>query len=746
MSKKRWMSVVLPVALLSVLMWGCDKNAKHQESEVIVPTDYVDPWIGTGGHGHVFLGASVPWGMVQLGPTSITTGWDWCSGYHVSDSTVIGFSHTHLSGTGIGDLLDITVMPVVGEVTYARGNHEDLNSGLWSYSRRSVEHVEPGYYATHLERYGIDVELTTTNRIGYHKYTYPADAEERAIVFDLENGGNWDKATESYITMVSDSKIEGYRFSTGWAKDQKIYFAVELSQPMSQLTVIADGKPIEREGKGEIVYGRIDLAPSDGREVMMKVALSPTSIEGAWKNMSAEDQGWSFDEVRAAANSLWNEELGKIKIGSSQPDVMKIFYTGLYHTMFAPYTFSDVDGRYYGADQQVHEGKGFNNLTVFSLWDTYRASQPLMTLIHPEMMDDVVGSMMAIYNEQGELPVWHLTGNETYTMVGAPGIPVLADAILKGYVTDKEAAYQALKASAMKPARGNDYRIEYGYIPYDKMQESVAYDLEYDLADWSVAQVAKALGYEDDYTYFFERSKSYHKHFDPETGFMRGIDLQSRFNPDFNPMASTHRNDDYCEGNAWQYTFLVPHDIPGLVECFGGEAQFITKLDSLFLLPSEVEGYDISPDISGLIGQFAHGNEPSHHILYIYSVLGQQAKAAPLLRQVMTELYHADYDGLSGNEDAGQMSAWYILSALGFYQVEPAGGRFYFGSPMIDSAELKVRDGLFEIEVLDNSKDNIYIQNITLNGTPLTERYIIFEQIAKGGQLVIEMGSTPHNW
>ncbi|MBR8729765.1 GH92 family glycosyl hydrolase [Porphyromonas levii] len=732
-------------ALIAVVLFTSCSNEQKKVEEVFTPTDYVDPWIGTGGHGHVFLGASVPWGMVQLGPTSITTGWDWCSGYHISDSTIIGFSHTHLSGTGIGDLLDITVMPVTGKVTYARGNHEDANSGLWSYSRRAVEHAEPGYYSTHLERYNIDVELTSTNRVGYHKYTFPSETSGKAIVFDLENGGNWDKATEGYVRKVSDTKIEGYRYSTGWAKDQKVYFAAELSVPMRALTVIADNEEHADEAKGRIVYSRIDLS-DDAQEVMMKVALSNTSTEGAWHNMDAEGKTWDFEQVRTDAKALWNTELSKIKASSSQSDVMKIFYTALYHSMIAPSTFADADGKYYGADQKIHEGQGFTNHTVFSLWDTYRAAHPLMSLIHTDKMKDIVGTLMAIYNEQGELPVWHLAGNETYTMVGAPGIPVLADAIMKGFVEDKEQAYEALKASAMKPSRGQEFRIQYGFIPYDKQRESVAYDLEYDLADWSVAQVAQLLGKDDDYSYFLKRSKSYQKHYDPQTSFMRGVDLSGKYNPEFNPMASTHRNDDYCEGNAWQYTFLVPHDVKGLVECFVSEERFISKLDSLFTLPSIIEGSDASPDITGLIGQFAHGNEPSHHILYMYSSLGQQAKAAPLLRRVMTELYHADYDGLSGNEDAGQMSAWYILSALGFYQMEPAGGRYYFGSPLIDTAELKVRNGIFKIDVLDNSDENIYIQSIVLNGQPLTERYITFEQIAQGGSLQIQMGSTPHNW
>ncbi|MDO5036600.1 MAG: GH92 family glycosyl hydrolase [Porphyromonas sp.] len=743
--KKTFATLLLLFPLLLALS-GCDTQT--EQSPEVRYSDYVDPWIGTGGHGHVFLGASVPWGMVQLGPTSITTGWDWVSGYHISDSTVIGFSHAHLSGTGIGDLLDVTVMPVVGEVTYARGSHDDPNSGLWSYSRRSVEHVEPGYYTTHLERYGIDVGLTATNRIGYHKYTYPAGATERAIVFDLENGGNWDKATESFITKVSDTKIEGYRFSTGWARDQKVYFAVELSQPMTNLTVIADGAAVEQEGKGAVVYGRIDIAPSDVEEVQMKVALSYTSTKGAWRNMEAEDRGWAFDEVRADALQQWNDELGKVKISSHRADVMTIFYTGLYHSMIAPYTFNDVDGKYYGADQQVHEGRGHNTLTVFSLWDTYRAAHPLMALIHPEVMPDVVGTMLSIYDEQDELPVWHLVGNETYTMVGSPGIPVMADALLKGYVPEEERehAYEAIKASAMKPARGQQYRMELGYIPRDKMLESVAYDLEFALADWAVAQAAKEMGREDDYLYFLDRSMSYQHLFDPEVGFMRGKSASGVFNPNFNPFFSSHREDDYCEGNAWQYTFLVPHDVEGLVDCFGGEEVFIQKLDDLFVQPSVIEGSNTSPDISGMIGQYAHGNEPGHHTIYLYSMLGYQDKAAPLLRKVMTELYHAEPDGVAGNEDVGQMSSWYILSALGLYQVEPAGGRYFFGTPMIDEAVLKVRDGEFEIRVLNNSDTNIYIQSIKLNGEPYTERWIDFESIASGGLLEIEMGATPHRW
>lgn len=706
---------------------------------------FVDPWIGTGDHGHVFVGASVPFGMVQLGPTSIPEGWDWVSGYHESDSTILGFSHTHFSGTGIGDLLDVTMMPVVGEVKYARGTADDPQSGLWSYSRRSTEVVEPGYYSTHLLRYGVDVELTSTNRVGLHKYTFPSGAQNAAVVIDLENGGNWDEPMDASVRKVSETKLEGYRLSKGWANDQRIYFAVELSSPLTQVEVIADGKSLPDENKGKVLYARAGVNPTNGEPIYVKVALSPTSIEDAWANMS-ELTDFDFDRVRKEAKEKWQNELSRIKFSTSDTAVMRTFYTAMYHAMIAPSTYANVDGSYLGADLQKHDNPGYTTRTTFSLWDTYRAAHPLYSIIMPDMMPDIVGTFQAIFDEQGKLPVWHFYANETNTMVGNPGISVLADAVLKGYVSDPERAYQAMKTSAMLDERGQKARKEYGYIPYDTMLESVAYDMEYAIADWALAQVAKKLGHEDDYTYFLERSKSYHHLFDPETGFMRGKSTKGEWHKPFDPFHSNHREDDYCEGNAWQYTFLVPHDVKGLAECFGSEENFLTKLDSLFVVSSEVSGDIASPDISGLIGQYAHGNEPSHHIIYMYSALGKQSKSAPLLRQVMSELYHDTPAGISGNEDVGQMSSWYILSALGLYQMEPAGGRYYFGSPIMDAAELKVRDGVFTIRVHDNSKENMFVQKVTLNGKEYTERFLNFEDIAKGGQLEIWMGSTPKDF
>ena len=696
-------------------------------------TRYVDPRIGTGGHGHVFVGANVPFGLVQLGPTSIPQAWDWTSGYHESDSTVIGFSHTHLSGTGIGDLFDVTVMPVVGEVTCARGTEEDPASGLWSYADRTKEVVRPGYYSVPLVRYGITAEMTATSRVGFHRYTFPA-ADDAAVIFDLENGGCWDKATETHIEPSGDSRLVGWRYSTGWAKDQRVWFVAEFSRPFTSFEQVGEH------------YARVNFATAEGEQLMLKVALSPVSVEGAEANLAAELPGWDFDATAAAADAAWNAQLAKVKVTTQDEVARRIFYTGLYHTMVAPSEFCDVNGDYRGADGEIYRAAPFVNYTTFSLWDTYRAAQPLMTILHPEKMPDIANTMLHIYTQQGKLPVWHLAGNETDCMVGNPGIPAMADIVLKGYGGfDKELAYEALKKSAMLGERGMDLRMKYGYIPCDLFNEAVAYDMEYALADWAVAQVAAQRGDTADYDYFLDRSKSYRHFFDPETRFMRGLDSKGGFRTPFNPFASTHREDDYCEGNAWQYTWLVPHDVEGLIGCFGGKEAFVEKLDSLFTVSSVLEGA-ASPDISGLIGQYAHGNEPSHHVVYLYTMIGQPAKTADKVREILTTLYHDQPDGLSGNEDVGQMSAWYVLSSLGFYQVEPAGGRYFFGSPLFDKAELRVRDGVFTVIAHNNSAADKYIQRVKLNGEPYAKPYIGFEEIAAGGTLEFEMGPEPAVW
>lgn len=735
---------LLFVPVLSLCLASCGSSQKGQEMEDL--TQFVDPCIGTGGHGHVFYGANVPYGFIQLGPTSIPQSWDWVSGYHVSDSTVIGFPHTHLSGTGIGDLHDINVMPVVGEVTYSRGDASSYETGLWSYSDRSKEVVTPGYYRTHLSRYNVDVELTATKRVGFHKYTFLGN-ESPAIVFDMVNGGCWDKTTEAVIRVVNDSTVSGYRYSKGWADDQRVFFRAEFSRKFDNVEFIVNDSVKEGDmAKGAQLFARVNFAAENQEPVYMKVALSPTSEEGAQLNMQTELSGWDFEKTIADAKAAWNKELNKVKVYTTDEASKKIFYTSLYHTLFAPSEFCDVNGDYYGADKQMHKGEGFVNYTTFSLWDTYRAAQPLMTILHPEKMSDVINTMLHIHQQQGKLPVWHLMGCETNCMVGNPGVPVVADAILKdikGF--DTELAFKALKEASMLPERGMEHRIEYGFIPADKMTEAIAYDMEYAIADWAVAQAAQKLGKQEDYEYFLKRSKSYKNYFDASTGFMRGKMLDGSWRTPFSPYASSHREDDYCEGNAWQYTWLVPHDVEGLVECFGSKEAFVNKLDSLFLANGDM-GEASSPDISGLIGQYAHGNEPSHHTVYLYTLVGQPWKTADRIKEILHTMYTDQPDGLSGNEDVGQMSAWYILSSFGFYQVEPAGGKFVFGYPNFDKVEITVPAGKFVIERENKGQQNNYIQGIVLNGTEYKKPWIEYADIMKGGELKFLMGDEPVVW
>lgn len=735
---------LLFVPVLSLWLASCGSSQKGQEMEDL--TQFVDPRIGTGGHGHVFYGANVPYGFIQLGPTSIPQSWDWVSGYHVSDSTVIGFPHTHLSGTGIGDLHDINVMPVVGEVTYSRGDASSYETGLWSYSDRSKEVVTPGYYRTHLSRYNVDVELTATKRVGFHKYTFLGN-ESPAIVFDMVNGGCWDKTTEAVIRVVNDSTVSGYRYSKGWADDQRVFFRAEFSRKFDNVEFIVNDSVKEGDmAKGAQLFARVNFAAGNQEPVYMKVALSPTSEEGAQLNMQTELSGWDFEKTIADAKAAWNKELNKVKVYTTDEASKKIFYTSLYHTLFAPSEFCDVNGDYYGADKQMHKDEGFVNYTTFSLWDTYRAAQPLMTILHPEKMSDIINTMLHIHQQQGKLPVWHLMGCETNCMVGNPGVPVVADAILKdikGF--DTELAFKALKESSMLPERGMEHRIEYGFIPADKMTEAIAYDMEYAIADWAVAQAAQKLGKQEDYEYFLKRSKSYKNYFDASTGFMRGKMLDGSWRTPFSPYASSHRDDDYCEGNAWQYTWLVPHDVEGLVECFGSKEAFVNKLDSLFLANGDM-GEASSPDISGLIGQYAHGNEPSHHTVYLYTLVGQPWKTADRIKEILHTMYTDQPDGLSGNEDVGQMSAWYILSSFGFYQVEPAGGKFVFGYPNFDKVEIAVPAGKFVIERENKGQQNNYIQGIVFNGTEYKKPWIEYADIMKGGELKFLMGDEPVVW
>lgn len=707
---------------------GCSGIAGIEENQSL--TDKVDPLIGSGGHGHVFVGANVPFGMVQVGPTSITEGWDWCSGYHESDSTIIGFSHTHLSGTGCGDLLDITVMPVVGDdLTYDRGSIDSINSGLWSYADRNRQIVRPGYYSVPLTRYGILAEMTATSRVGFHRYSFPK-GESQAVVIDLLDGGNWDRPMDIHMEATDSVSIQGWRHSRGWANNQKVYFTVQFSRPFEKFQL--------KDEDG--LFGRADFRASE-EPLLMKVALSAVSIEGAEANLKAELPGWDFDGTVAAADRRWNDELRKIKVKGASTEEEKIFYTSLYHTMVAPSEFSDVNGDYRGADGEVRN-TGHTTYTTYSLWDTYRAAMPLLSITHPDRYADMINTMTDIAEEQGRLPVWHLWGCETDCMVGSPAIPVIADAIVKDIPgVNKEKAYKAMLTTAMDTIRGNGLRQKYGYIPFDLHKESVAYDMEYALADGAIAQAAIAMGDSTAYKYYTDRSHSYRNYFDPQSGLMRGKDSNGKWRTPFTPFNASHRDNDYCEGTAWQYTWLAPHDVKGLRDCFGSDEKMIAKLDSLFIVSSHLDGGDnVSPDVSGLIGQYAHGNEPGHHTAYLYTILGYPDKTADKVREILSTMYTVEADGICGNEDVGQMSAWYVLSALGLYEVEPGSGRYWFGYPLFNEAEITVPGGAFKIIAeRENKEKGTHIKEAYLNGKALTERCITYADMMNGGELKLIM-------
>ncbi len=684
-------------------------------------TQYVNQYVGTGGHGHTFMGANVPFGLVQLGPTEPTRGWDWCSGYYYDDDELIGFGHMHLSGTGIGCLGDVAFLPVKDfKQTSTRFKHE-------------AEKVHPGYYSLQLTDPNVLVELTATERCGFHRYTFK-DGAKAQLALDLSQCIGWDKLNDCLLTQESATRLTGFRRSNGWAADRRIYFSIDFSQPVT----------VHRLDSME----RVVVSVADNtKPLLVKVALSPVSIDKAKLNMQAEMSGWDFDATVKAADDAWNRELARIQIQTNDQTKKRVFYTAMYHLMTSCSKFNDVDREYRGADGKVHKAD-FTNYTTLSLWDTYRAAHPLMTIAFPEMQRDFAQTFLNIYKQQGRLPVWHLMGSETDCMVGNPGAIVLADLTMKGFVEDKELALEALKATQMKDIRSLGLLKEHGYIPWnlEPENETVAKALEYCAADDGVAKVAKLLGKADDYEYFFNRSRSYKKYYDPETRFMRAVGTDGKFRLPFNPFFAEHRTNDYTEGNAWQYTFLVPHDVKGLIQLFGSDKAFMSKLDSLFF----VEGWagdNASPDMSGMTGQYAHGNEPSHHVIYMYNYAGRPDKAAPLLRKMLNEMYLDQPDGLSGNEDVGQMSAWYILSSVGLYQVDPVGGRFVIGSPLFDKATVNVGAGkTFTVVAKNNSDRNIYVQSARLNGKALKNSYIDFNDIRHGGTLELVMGPKPSKW
>lgn len=667
------------------------------------------------------MGANVPFGLVQLGPTEPTRGWDWCSGYYYDDDELIGFGHMHLSGTGIGCLGDVAFLPVKDfKQTSTRFKHE-------------AEKVHPGYYSVQLTDPNVLVELTATERCGFHRYTFKNGAKAQ-LALDLSQCIGWDKLNDCLLTQESATRLTGFRRSNGWAADRRIYFSIDFSQPVT----------VHRLDSME----RVVVSVADNtKPLLVKVALSPVSIDKAKLNMQAELAGWDFNAAVKQADEAWNRELARIEIQTNDRTKKRVFYTAMYHLMTSCSKFNDVDCEYRGADGKVHKAD-FTNYTTLSLWDTYRAAHPLMTVAFPEMQRDFAQTFLNIYKQQGRLPVWHLMGSETDCMVGNPGAIVLADLTMKGFVEDKELALEALKATQMKDIRSLGLLKKHGYIPWnlEPENETVAKALEYCAADDGVAKVAKLLGKKDDYEYFFNRSRSYKKYYDPETRFLRAVGTDGKFRLPFNPFFAEHRTNDYTEGNAWQYTFLVPHDVKGLIKLFGSDKAFMSKLDSLFF----VEGWagdNASPDMSGMTGQYAHGNEPSHHVIYMYNYAGRPDKAAPMLRKMLNEMYLDQPDGLSGNEDVGQMSAWYILSSVGLYQVDPVGGRFVIGSPLFDKATVNVGGGkTFTVVAKNNSDKNIYVQSARLNGKTLKNSYVDFNDIRRGGTLELVMGPKPSKW
>lgn len=741
MSLIKKISLPLILALVIISVWSFTKPITSNKGLI----EYVDPFIGSGGHGHVFVGATVPFGGVQVGPTNFNKGWDWSSSYHHTDSIVKGFCHLNVSGTGMSDLGELTIMPATGELKYNAGNQDNHMSGYSSLYRKNTEINTVGYYKVDLERYDINVELTASERVGFHRYTYPNSDNSRVII-DLGEGSA-DRPTETYLKKIDDTTFEGYRFSSGWARDQREYFTLVISKPVKDFILYDGGnKHDSDELKGEFVKGFLEFETKKNEEIYVKMGVSTVSSKNALENLNAEIPHWDFDKVKLEAENKWNQELSKINIKTEDLKRKRVFYTAMYHTMIAPNLYQDVNGEYRGTDKVVYKDTTFTNYTLFSLWDTYRAAHPLYTITHPERVSDMVNSMLKIFDHQGKLPIWHLRGNETNTMPGYSGIPVVIDASMKGFEgIDLEEVFEAVKESATGDHEpGVKKLMELGYIPGDYMVESVASSMEYAIGDWAIAQLAKKLNKDEDYNYFMKRSKAYKEYFDNETRFMRGKLTDGSWRTPFDPVRAEHRVNDYCEGNAWQYLWLVPQDPEGLIELLGGDEKYTEKLDELFSMSSEL-GEEASMDITGMIGQYAHGNEPSHHTTYMYAYSGQPYKIADKVRYINNELYTDKPDGLSGNEDCGQMSAWHIFSSLGFYPVNPSNGAYVFGSPLFDKASIALPENKkFTIIAKENSDHNIYIQSVELNGKDYKYSYITHKDIVQGGELIFNMGPKPN--
>lgn len=726
--------------LVLLLAFGaCVSNKQTQPA-----TDYtqlVNPFIGTDFTGNTYPGAQAPFGMVQLSPDNGLPGWDRISGYFYPDSTIAGFSHTHLSGTGAGDLYDISFMPVTLPC-----NEAEAPLGIHSKFSHSDEEASAGYYRVLLKDYNINVELTATERCGIQRYTFPK--AESAVILNLRKAMNWDFTNDSYIEILDSCTIQGYRLSDGWARDQRVFFRTRFSKPFA--SVVMDTTDIKRDGKriGTAYVARFNFDTAEGDQIVLSTAISGVSMEGAAKNLAAEATHNDFDKYLAETKENWNRQLGKIDIKGGDKDDRVNFYTALYHSMIAPTIYSDVDGSYYGPDKKIHKTNGWENYGTFSLWDTYRAAHPLLTYTEPKRVNDMVKSFIAFYEQNGRLPVWNFWGSETDMMIGYHSVPVIVDAYMKGIGDfDAEKALEACVATAnLDSYRGiGEYKTK-GYIPYNQKDEynaenwSLSKTLEYAFDDYCISVMAQKLGKTELANEFYKRSQNYKNVFNPASGFMQPIDDKGIFLPNFSP-------DDYtahiCESNGWQYFWSVQQDIKGLITLAGGKDRFAAKLDSMFTyIPAGKE--DLPLFSTGMIGQYAHGNEPSHHVIYLYNKVRQPWKAQKYAAQVMHELYFNAPAGLCGNEDCGQMSAWYVFSAMGFYPVDPVSGQYEIGTPLFPEMRMNLDNGkTFTVLAPAVSRENIYIQSVKVDGKPYDKSYLTHDQIMNGATVEFEMGPQP---
>lgn len=704
------------------------------------PLDQRLPMVGTGGHGHTYPGTTLPFGMVQLSPDTRTNTWDGCSGYHFSDDTILGFSHTHLSGTGATCLGDILLMPTTGKVHLDPGVPGD---GYASHFSHAEETATPGYYRVFLETPKVRAEMTATTRCGFHRYTFPASKQSHFIL-DLVHGiGN--RPVEATLNVENKQTLSGFRTSKGWGGRRTVYFVMEFSKPFDFFGVQVDGKDLPANATnadGRDVKAWFNYETRANEKILVKVGISGTSIAGARKNLAAELPGWNFNAVRSAAARQWRHVLGAIEIKTFDPHIRSAFYANLYLTAVAPNLFNDVDGTYRGFDHQDHADPAFQNYTTFSIWDIYRAEWPLLMLLQPARIDDMVQSMLAEYPQLGRptLPIWPLWGNETWCMPGYHSADMIAAAYLDGFRGfDANTAYQEMCETAMGSRRGLDAYRERGYGPLTSIS------LEYTVDDWCIARMAQALGRAQDAARFYRRSANYYNLFDRATGFFRARLDNGRWREPFDPLGMV--NDQYSEADAWQYDFYIQQDVPGLIRLFGGDRGFVRKLDELFTTNSTI--HTRIPDLSGRIGQYVGGNEQSGHIAYLYDYAGVPYKTQYWVRQAMTRLYNDTPAGEPGNVDCGQMAAWYVFSAMGFYPVNPASGVFVIGSPLVSKAVIhlsrdKYHGRTFTIIAERNSPQNIYIQSATLDGKPLLKPWFTWQQLVAGGTLRLAMGAHPN--